>query len=284
MSDAPPPVRLPPRPADSHKGTFGTVLVVAGSRGMSGAAVLCGRAALTGGAGLVRVATSQSCQSVVAAGEPAYTTIPLPEDRSGRIQLGAIESLRGEAARATVLACGPGWGRSPGLDFLAVRLHREIEQPIVWDADALNALAARPDSLAGAAGARVLTPHPGEFARLLGYRPPNRQAACDAARALAKEHGCVVLLKGNATFVTDGDRGWANDTGNPGMATGGAGDVLTGLLAACIAQGLPPYEAACYAAHVHGAAGDAATEALGEQGVTAERLIDFLPGAMRPVA
>ena len=276
-----PPQLLPQRRADAHKGDFGAVLVAAGSRGMIGAAVLCGRAALAGGAGLVRVAVPASCQDVAAVGEPAYTTVPLAEDRVGRIALGAIDQLVQEASRASVLACGPGWGRSPGLDLLAARLNQELAAPVVWDADALNALAARPDSLRDAGGPRVLTPHPGEFARLLGRKPASRDDACREARRLAGEHGSIVLLKGNRTFVTDGDRSWTCSTGNPGMATGGSGDVLTGVLAACIAQGLAPYEAACYAAHVHGAAGDAAAAKLGEAGVTAGALIQFLPHSSR---
>ncbi|MEN6449381.1 MAG: NAD(P)H-hydrate dehydratase, partial [Thermoguttaceae bacterium] len=212
--------RLPPRRDDAHKGDFGLALIVGGSRGMAGAAGLAGMAALRGGAGLVRLAVPDPCLETIAAFEPSYVTIPLPADDAGRIAAAAFDQIADMARRATVLACGPGLGRSLGLDSLVVRLYQEIAKPMVLDADALNALAAESESLAHPGGPRVLTPHPGEFARLIG-RKLDGDARNEAAIELAGSRRIVVVLKGHRTLVTDGRRRFFNTTGNPGMATGG---------------------------------------------------------------
>ena len=162
--------RLPPRPADAHKGTFGTALVVGGSRGMTGAVALAGMAALRGGAGLVRLAVADCCLDVVAALEPSYTTIPLRADPQGRIAAAAWGPIMKLSESATVVALGPGLGRSPDLNELVPRLYRQIARPMVVDADALNALALSPAELGQGGGPRILTPHPGEFARLVGRK------------------------------------------------------------------------------------------------------------------
>ncbi|MCC6125551.1 MAG: NAD(P)H-hydrate dehydratase [Pirellulales bacterium] len=297
---------LPPREPDAHKGDFGTALVIGGSRGMSGAAGLAGMAALRGGAGLVRVAVPEVCLDSVAGFEPCYTTIPLPCDEAGRISAAALPILREEARNATALALGPGLGRSAQLDELVAALYREIEKPLIVDADALNALATQPDVyLLPPAGPRILTPHPGEFARLIrkklegektgtGSEPTERGSMEKADRevpvpifsprqqaaiALAAKSGAVVLLKGHRTLITDGWRRVLNSTGNPGMATGGSGDVLTGLIAALLCQRLSPFDAARLAAHLHGLAGDLAAKELGEVSLIARDLIEFLPKA-----
>lgn len=276
MTDLP---RLPERAPDSHKGQFGLALVVGGSRGMAGAVALAGLAALRGGAGLVRLAVPGPCLDTVAAIEPSYMTAPLPTDPAGRIALEALQTLKRLAAAATVVALGPGLGRSLGLDLLVGRLYAELPQPMVVDADGLNALAGRRETLAWAGGPRVLTPHPGEFARLLGTDRMPAEQRHEAAAELARRCGAVLVLKGHRTLVTDGQNRWINPTGNPGMATGGSGDVLTGLIAALACQGLVPYEAARLGVYLHGLAGDLAAGQLGQESLMASDLVRYLPQA-----
>lgn len=277
--------RLPPRDPDGHKGTYGRVLVVAGSRGMSGAAVLCGSAALRGGAGLVTVAGPADVQPVVAAGHPCYMTAGLPADPDGRLADGAVDPLLKLAAAADVLAVGPGLGRSPAVAAAVHALFNLADKPIVLDADGLNALD-RPsaDLFARRAAATVLTPHPGEFARLTGAAVADIQRDRERGAAeFARQSGVVLLLKGHRTVVTDGSRVYVNATGNPGMATGGTGDVLTGVIAALIGQKLGGFEAAALGAWVHGRAGDLAAADLGQVALTAKDLLDYLPRAFREV-
>ena len=272
--------RLPQREPESHKGTFGTVLVAGGSRGMTGAVTLAGKAALRGGAGLVRLAVADACLETVAAAEPSYLTLPLPADRAGRVSLDACELLQTAAARATAVALGPGLGRSLGLDALVARLYQTLPLPMVLDADALNALSDRPELLSRPGGPRILTPHPGEFTRLLGatHTPPlaEREAA---AVELAARWGVIVVLKAHHTLVTDGQQTAHNTTGNPGMATGGSGDVLTGLLGSLLAQRFAPWDAARLAVYLHGLAGDLAAAKLGEESLIASDLVHYLPSA-----
>ena len=273
---------LPPRPARAHKGDFGRVLVVGGSRGMAGAAVLAGRSALRAGAGLVRVATAESAFPAVAAQLTCCLTQSLPETRAGTIALGARHVLARLAEANDVMALGPGLGRHPSTDLLVARLALRTERPMVLDADALNALAADPAALDRAAGPRVLTPHPGEMARLCATDVPTVQADRQAvAGDFAHRHGCVVVLKGHETVATDGRRVYTSTTGNPGMATAGSGDVLTGVVAALLGQGLSPLDAAQLGVAVHGLAGDAARDRLGEVSLTARDIADALPHAFR---
>ena len=239
--------RLKPRPADSNKGNFGRVLIVAGSRGMSGAAVLCGSAALRGGAGLVYVAVPESIQPVVASGNPCYLTEPLAEDQQGRVAATSEPTVTDLAKKMNAVAFGPGLGQHRGTVEVALSLTSHCAVPLVIDADGLNALAEHTDRLHRdrMAAPRILTPHPGEFARLLGCDIPHVQAnRRELAVKFAAEHGVVLVLKGSGTLVTDGKRVYVNSTGNPGMATGGTGDVLTGLIAALLGQGLPAFEGA----------------------------------------
>ncbi|MBN1394836.1 MAG: NAD(P)H-hydrate dehydratase [Pirellulales bacterium] len=275
--------RLPARRPEAHKGDFGTALIVGGSRGMAGAAGLAGMAALRGGAGLVRVAVPDPCLETVAGFEPSYMTVPLSADEAGRIAPEAFERLAELIESATAVACGPGMGRSPGLDRLVARLYRETHKPAVFDADALNALATDPAALSHPGGPRILTPHPGEFARLIGEKLEG-DARNDAAVELAARCGIVVVLKGHRTLATDGRRRAINATGNPGMATGGSGDVLTGLAAALLCQGLEPFDAARLGVHLHGLAGDLAAEQIGETSLTAGDLVQFISEAFRKMS
>lgn len=270
--------RLPARSPESHKGDFGTAMIIGGSRGMTGAVALAGMAALRGGAGLVRLAVAERCLETVAVVEPSYMTAPLAEDADGRIAEAAYDRIMELAATATVVACGPGIGRSDGLNRLVGRLYQNLTQPMVVDADALNALATQPELLARPGGPRILTPHPGEFARLIG-RKLDGDARRQAAVELARRCGLVVVLKGHRTMVTDGQRQYENTTGNPGMATGGSGDSLTGLITALACQTLDPFDAARLGVYLHGLAGDLAARQVGEISLIASDLVRFLPQA-----
>ncbi|MBU4399653.1 MAG: NAD(P)H-hydrate dehydratase, partial [Planctomycetes bacterium] len=199
---------------------------------------------------------------------------------AGRIAPEAFERLVELIEPATAVACGPGLGRSPGLDRLVARLYREVGKPMVFDADALNALATEPAALAHPGGPRVLTPHPGEFAGLIAKKLDG-DARNDAAVELAARCGVVVVLKGHRTLVTDGSHRAINTTGNPGMATGGSGDVLTGLITALACQGLEPFDAARLGVHLHGLAGDLAAEEIGQVSLVAGDLIQFISEAFR---
>ena len=205
---------LSPRDPDAHKGNFGTALIVGGSRGMTGAAALAGMAALRSGAGRVRVAMPECCRDIVAGLEPSYMTAALPEDEAGRVAGWAYDRIVELTQPATVLALGPGLGRSADLDVMVARLYREITETIVVDADALNALATQPEVLCEPGGPRILTPHPGEFTRLMGQRLKGA-AADEAAAELAQRAGAVVVLKGHRTLITDGARRCATPRATP---------------------------------------------------------------------
>ncbi|TWT97006.1 ATP-dependent (S)-NAD(P)H-hydrate dehydratase [Botrimarina colliarenosi] len=271
------------RDPHSHKGTYGRVLVVGGSLGMAGAPALAGMACLRSGAGLVSLATPRCVQATAAGFCPALMTHALADDGE-RLVESAGPALSGLLTEADAAAVGPGLGRSDAVTTL-VGVTWSIAMPMVVDADGLNGLAASRGRLTAPAGPRVLTPHAGEFARLSGspLSDPNddterRERAADLALSLGGDE-TVVLLKGARTVVTDGERYAVNSTGNPGMATGGAGDVLTGVVTALLAQGLGPFDAARLGAFVHGLAGDLAAAKLGEIGLTAPDLLDHLPEA-----
>ncbi len=280
---APPP--LPRRTPDGHKGTYGTVLVVAGSRGMAGAAVLTGSAALRGGAGLVRVACPADVQNIVAVGNPCYLTFGVPQHSDGTYSEGAAADVGAQAEQADVLAVGPGLGnRRDVAAFVQDLLSATADKPAVVDADGLNNLSPWEGMFHGRQAGLVLTPHPGEFARLIGSTVADVQADRERLAAeFAGRHGLVLLLKGTNTVVTDGRRLYRNATGNPGMGTGGTGDVLTGVIAALIGQGLSVFDAAALGAWVHGRAGDLGAGELGQVALTAADLLDYLPRAFREV-
>lgn len=271
------------RPDDGHKGTFGKVCIVAGSVGMAGAAALAGRAALRSGAGLVRVAIAHSALSTVAALEPCYTTIALSEDSVGRVSAKAIHTILDAAAENDVVAIGPGLGTSAGLRSVIETLVQQEGLRLVIDGDGLNNLAMLPDWPCKRRADVVLTPHPGEMKRLWSgllreVLPSDRQ---EAARHMAQISGCVVALKGAGTVVTDGHRVYVNNTGNPGMATAGSGDVLTGVITALMGQGLNSCDATVLGVYVHGAAGDIAADTYGQISLTATNIIEALPEAFR---
>ncbi len=273
--------QLAPRASDSHKGDYGRALLIGGSRGMAGAIALSGMAALRTGAGLVKLAVPDTSLETVARFEPSYMTLSLPCDDDGRIRLIARETLAESLASATALACGPGMGRSHDLDELVAWLYCTVKQPMVFDADALNALAGQQEVLDKPGGPRIFTPHPGEFARLLAVEKVETEDRGKLAREFALRTGGVVLVKGHETAITDGRQLAYNTTGNPGMATGGCGDVLTGVITALLCQRFSPFDAAHLGAHVHGEAGNYAAAEVGMIGMIARDLLRRLPRALR---
>jgi NAD(P)H-hydrate epimerase len=250
---------------------------------MAGAAVLTGRAALRAGAGLVRVATPASVQDVVAAVYPCYTTVSIRQHADGTFGDGVVEELAELGREASVVAIGPGLGRSAAIVGFVQRLLDALRDvPVVLDADGLFAVSPLTGEVGNRAAPLVLTPHPGEFARLTGEPLPKTDAERrEQALAFARRFGHILLLKGSGTLVADRDRLYRNTTGNPGMATGGSGDVLTGVLAALVGMGLAGFDAAVLGAWVHGRAGDLAAAKLGQTALTAADLLDFLPVAFR---
>jgi NAD(P)H-hydrate epimerase len=246
---------------------------------MSGAIALAGMSALRSGAGLVTLAVPEAIQPVVASFEPSYMTMTLPQDEEGRIAQSATDVIISHGTASTAVACGPGLGRSAELDQVVATLYGQLACPMVVDADALNALADQSEVLSSPGGPRVLTPHPGEFARLVGQPHDDLSQRESAAIALAEQLGVVIVLKGHATLVTDGTTSAHNTTGNPGMATGGTGDVLTGVITSLLCQGLSPLDAARLGVHLHGLAGDFAAAEMGEVSLIATDLLRELPRA-----
>jgi NAD(P)H-hydrate epimerase len=265
---------LPERDSDSHKGHYGHVLVLAGSPGKTGAASMTCAAVLRGGAGLVTLAGRQGDVFVSQQYAPEIMGAPLPG--SGPLALSDLPALLEVCQNKTVLAVGPGLFRGPETGALLAKLLAEAKVPAVLDADALNAIAEVPGALKHAAAPVILTPHPGEMARLAGISTAQVQEdRLGVARRFADEHRATVVLKGARTVIADVTGATAvNPTGNPGMATGGSGDVLTGLTAALVGQGITPGGAACAAVYVHGLAGDLVKKRRGEMGLVATDLLD----------
>jgi len=275
-----------PRPHDSNKGLYGHVLAIAGARGKTGAAAMTGIAALRAGAGLVTVASAESAITAIAAHAPEIMTEPLPETEAGSISMHALEHGRiaSIAEKKNVIAVGPGMGTHPDTVQFIRRLVEELHVPMVLDADALNALGRK--DLRGR-GARILTPHPGEMSRLADRTVAQIQAdRVGVARAFAQERGVHLVLKGNRTVIAAPDgRVWINPTGSPALATGGTGDVLTGLIAGFLAQFPDQVEASILAAvYLHGRCGELGAAARGEKSLIATDLFTYLPEAMREAA
>jgi hydroxyethylthiazole kinase-like uncharacterized protein yjeF len=272
---------LAARPRDAHKGDFGRVLVVAGSPGMTGAGCMAAVAAQRAGAGLVTLALPASLNPVAEVKLTSAMSRPLPEPEGPILGPAAAACVLQWADEFDVAAIGPGVGRAEPTQEAVRRVVRSLAVPTVVDADALNAVGADPGILSGAPAPRLLTPHPGEMARLLG-----EGSAADvqsdrlaAATGFARRYGVLLALKGAGTIVTDGLRVYVNPTGNPGMATGGTGDVLTGMAAGLLCQGLGPFEALQVAVFVHGLAGDMAARRRGELSMIAEDMLECLPEA-----
>ncbi len=268
---------LKPRPVDVHKGDFGRVLLVGGSEGMAGSISLSAMAALRSGSGLVTAAIPASIADVAAGFDPCVMTIPC-RDSDGHFS-SVTDDLKKQIEVADVIAIGPGMGREVDRYFLQPIL--EATQPIVIDADGLYLLAESHALFRRRKAATVLTPHPGEFSNLANKEFTSRGEMETAAIAFAADQNCIVVLKGHQTLVTDGSREFRNVSGNPGMATAGSGDVLTGVIASMIGQGYDPFEASVMGVHVHGRAGDFAAEKFGQVSMVASDVLDSLAAAFK---
>ena len=275
------------RSMDSHKGDYGHIVIIAGSRTMSGAACLCSYAALRSGAGLVTVATSRSSQPLVALSRPEIITVGLAQTPQGTISKQALSAaLQLSKDKADVVALGPGLSTEPQTQQFIRDCVCKIRQPLVIDADGLNALAGRLDIVRQAGRVTVMTPHPGELSRLVKL-PIDAvvKQRVPLARELARRYNTIVVIKGYGTVVADpAGRLFRNTTGNPGMATAGSGDVLTGIIAALLARAADPFAAVTTAVYVHGLAGDLAVREKGLTSLVASDIIEALPRAFMRVS
>lgn len=273
---------LPPRPPDSHKGSCGRVLVVAGSIGLTGAAYLCAQAALRSGAGMVVLQVPRSIYPILATQLTCVIVEPLPETPEGQLRADGLSQILARLEKFDALSLGPGLSEGVESARLVDTLLHRVPKPIILDADGLNILSSNLAILRGGRFPRILTPHPGEMARLCRKTTDQVQANREMiAVDFAREYRVVTVLKGHRTVVADGERLYVNTTGNPGMATAGSGDVLTGALSALVAAGMAPFEAAVLAVYVHGLAGDNAAQIVGLTGMTAEDILNALPQAFR---
>lgn len=268
---------LPDRNPWGHKGNFGKLLLLCGSRGYTGAAFFAAMGALRSGAGLVFLGVPESIYGIEAVKLNEPVIFPLP-DAGGRLSADAVPEILTRLPQMDAVLVGPGLGQSEGTLAVVRAVLEKAECPVVVDADGINVLSAHRDLLRGRKSPTILTPHDGEFARLGGVIGEDRMSA---VAALAEELGCVVLLKGHETCITDGTDGYLNPTGNPGMAVGGSGDVLAGVITAMLGAGLPPLEAAACGAWLHGAAGDRCAAELGQYGMLPTDMLSALPRLMK---
>ncbi len=268
---------LPDRNPWGHKGNFGKLLLLCGSRGYTGAAFFAAMGALRSGAGLVFLGVPESIYGIEAVKLNEPVIFPLP-DAGGRLSADAVPEILTRLPQMDAVLVGPGLGQSGGTLAVVRAVLEKAECPVVVDADGINVLSAHRDLLRGRKLPTILTPHDGEFARLGGVIGEDRMAA---AADLAHDLGCVVLLKGHETCITDGVNGYINPTGNPGMAVGGSGDVLAGVITALLGAGLPPLEAAACGAWLHGAAGDRCAAELGQYGMLPTDMLSALPRLMK---
>lgn len=268
---------LPDRLPDSHKGNYGKLLLLCGSRGFTGAAALAAMGALRSGAGLVYLGVPESIYAIEAIKLTEAVVFPLP-DVDGMFSDNAILQLSDLNEKYDAVLIGPGIGQSAGTLALTKYVLENYRGPVVIDADGINVLSAHTYILRGRSFPTILTPHDGEFLRLCGVSGGDRVAA---AAALAAELGAIVLRKGHATVITDGKENYINHTGNPGMAVGGSGDVLAGILVSLLGQGIDPLQAAASAAWLHGAAGDICAREIGQYGMLPSDMLEVLPRLMK---
>jgi len=275
---------VPKRRADTHKGTFGHVCVIAGSRGFTGAAKLACEAAARSGVGLVTAAVPESLGDLIGASLLEAMSFLLPATESESIALNALEPALEFAASKEAIVIGPGLSQDPDTCAFVLEFVRRCPVPTLIDADGLNALGANPSVLLHAAGPRVLTPHPGEMARLMArktaYIQENRESV---ASSFAEQYRCVVVLKGYETVVAGKGECFINTTGNSGLATGGTGDVLSGLIGGLLAQGIKELQAAVLGVYLHGLAGDIAAVAKTQRGMIARDVIEAIPEAWKRI-
>ena len=267
---------LPDRRPNAHKGDFGRILLLCGSRGYTGAAALAARGALRSGAGLVYLGVPESIYAIEAVKLDEPVVFPLPEEE-GKLSEGAIPEVLERLSNMDAVLIGPGLGQSAGIYSVVKAVLERYCGPVVLDADGINVMAAHKDILRGRTAPTIVTPHPGEFARLGGKSGSRVDAAVDMARDL----GVIVVLKGQGTVITDGEKVYVNPTGNPGMAVGGSGDVLAGIVVSFLGQGIAPLDAAACAAWVHGAAGDICAREIGQYGMLPGDMVEVLPRLLK---
>lgn len=268
---------LPDRDVFAHKGDFGKILLLCGSRGYTGAAALAAMGALRSGAGLVFLGVPESIYAIEAVKLTEAVVFPLPDEK-GMLSGAAVPRILERLPRMDAVLIGPGLGQSAGTEEVVRAVLEHFERTVVADADGINILAAHKDILRGRAAPTILTPHEGEFARLGGVAGNDRAAA---AENMARELGCIVLRKGHETVITDGVETYINRTGNPGMAVGGSGDVLAGIIAGLLGQGIAPLEAAACGAWLHGKAGDLCAQEMGQYGMLPSDLLSALPRLLK---
>lgn len=267
---------LPRRARDTHKGDYGKILLLCGSRGYTGAAALAAMGALRTGAGLVYLAVPESIYAIEAVKLTEPVVLPLP-DREGMLCAESISKIAELLPKMDAVLFGCGSGLGAGTEEVLLYLLKNVKCPLVLDADGITLAAKHKDILRGRPYPTILTPHDGEFVRLKPVQAPRAEQTMD----LAKDLGCILLRKGHRTLITDGLNCWENRTGNPGMATGGSGDVLAGVIISLLGQGVKPLEAAAAAAWLHGRAGDLAAEKLGEYGMLPSDLVEELPRLLK---
>lgn len=267
---------LPDRAMDAHKGDFGKVLLLCGSCGYTGAAYLAAQASLRSGAGLVFLGVPESIYQIEAVKLNEAIVFPLP-DEGGKLSAAAITEILERLPNMDAVLIGPGLSQSEGTFQVVKAVLEQAACPVVLDADGINLIAAHKDIVRERTGTTILTPHAGEFARL-GGASGDRVAA---AEAMAKDLDCIMLLKGHGTVITDGTTTYINPTGNPGMAVGGSGDVLAGIITALLGQGVEPLHAAACGAWLHGAAGDICAAEIGQYGMLPTDMIQVLPRLLK---
>ena len=268
---------LPDRDPWAHKGCFGKLLLLCGSRGFTGAAALAARGALRSGAGLVFLGVPESIYAIEAVKLNEPVVFPLP-DEEGKLSASAVPEIKNRLPGMDAVLIGPGLGQSSGVLSVVRTVLEEFHGPVVVDADGINILSAHRDLLRGRPYPTIVTPHDVEFTRLGGKLTDDR---AESASQLARELGCIVLLKGHETVITDGSVCYINHTGNPGMAVGGSGDVLAGIIVSLLGQGIPPLEAAACAAWLHGAAGDVCAKEMGQYGMLPSDMVEALPRLLK---
>lgn len=268
---------LPDRNPYAHKGDFGKILLLCGSRGYTGAAAMAAMGALRSGTGLVYLGVPESIYAIEAVKLTEPVVFPLP-DEEGKLSLLAVNEILELLPKMDAVLIGCGLGQSGGTLSVVKTVLENAKCPVVLDADGINVLRAHKDILRGRSFPTILTPHDGEFTRFGGTIGQDRMAS---AAYFAREWNCILLLKGHRTCITDGNTGYINQTGNPGMAVGGSGDVLAGILVSLLGQGLAPLEAAACAAWLHGAAGDLCAKELGQYGMLPTDLLNALPRLLK---
>ena len=268
---------LPDRDENAHKGNFGKILLLCGSRGFTGAAYLAAMGALRSGAGLIFLGVPESIYAIEAVKLNEPVVFPLP-DEAGKLSEAAIPEILERLPKMDAVLIGPGLGQSEGTFKVVKAVLENAACPVVLDADGINVICGHKDILRGRTNPTILTPHDGEFARLGGIIGDDRSAA---AVEMAGELGCILLLKGHRTAITDGETIYINHTGNPGMAVGGSGDVLAGIIVSLLGQGIDPLKAAACAAWLHGAAGDLCADEIGQYGMIPDDMVAALPRLLK---